>query len=89
MSRNKTVYIVIKGLLWGNIAGIVLCLLQKYTGAIKLDSAGYFLSQVPISFNWSQLVLLNVGVFAVIIVCQVIPTHIISKISPEKSVRYE
>ena len=85
----RTIYIVTRGMLWGNIVGIALCVLQKYTGAIKLDSAGYFLSQVPIAFNWSQLVLLNIGVFAVIIVCQVIPTHIISKISPEKSVRYE
>jgi lipoprotein-releasing system permease protein len=85
----RTVYIVIKGLVWGNISGIGLCLLQKYTGAIKLDSAGYFLSQVPIDFNWSQLVMLNISVFAVIIVCQIIPTHIISRISPEKSLRYE
>ena len=85
----RTIYIVTRGMLWGNIVGFALCALQRYTGAIKLDSAGYFLSQVPIAFNWWQLVFLNIGIFAVIIVCQVIPTHIISKISPEKSVRYE
>ena len=85
----RTIYIVTRGMFWGNIVGFALCVLQRYTGAIKLDSAGYFLSQVPIAFNWWQLVFLNIGIFAVIIVCQVIPTHIISKISPEKSVRYE
>jgi lipoprotein-releasing system permease protein len=85
----RAVYIVTKGIIWGNLCGIAICLIQKYSGIIKLDSAGYFLNQVPISFNWATIILLNIGVFAVIVICQLIPTHIVSKISPEKTVRYE
>ena len=85
----RAAYIVIKGMVWGNVCGILICLIQKFTGVLKLDSAGYFLSQVPISFNWTSIILLNIFVFVIIVICQSIPTHIVSKISPEKTVRYE
>ena len=54
-------FIVLRGLLWGNVLGIGICLLQKWTGLIQLDAATYYVSEVPIEMNWGLVVLLNVA----------------------------
>lgn len=82
-------FIIAKGLLWGNIAGIGLCLLQKYTGLVKLDEAAYFIAQVPIELGAWWIVALIAGTFALILALLTIPTNIISKIKPEKTIRYQ
>lgn len=81
--------IVLEGLAIGNLIGIVACMIQAATGAIKLDSSGYFLSQVPISLDPFWLIVLNLAIFVVIILTMTLPTLIVSLISPEKSLRYE
>lgn len=85
----RSSYIILKGMLWGNVAGLLICFIQKYTGLVKLSAEGYFLSEVPIFIDWRYIVALNVGVFVVIILFQLLPTMIISKIKPEKSIRFE
>lgn len=76
------------GMLWGNAVGIGLCLLQKHTGWVKLDADGYFLAEVPIHLDWGMVALLNAGVFAVILVALLIPTRIVTRISPRDALSF-
>lgn len=85
----RSAKVIVNGLLWGNVVGITLCILQKYTGLVTLDASGYFLSEVPIYIDWIKIVMLNIGVFVVILVSQLLPTMMISKIVPEKTIKYE
>ena len=81
--------LVLKGMLWGNAVGLGFCYLQQYTGLLKLNSEGYFLSHVPVYIDWGSVGLLNLGIFAAAILFVFIPTSIVSRIRPEKSIRFE
>ena len=85
----RSSFIILKGMLWGNVAGIGLCLLQYYTGWLSLSQEGYFLTTVPVWLDWGWLVLLNLATFALIVALLALPTLIISLILPEKSIRFE
>ncbi len=85
----RSAYILVAGLLIGNAIGIGLSLVQKYTDFIKLDEASYFHSSVPIELGWEWIVALNIGTLAVILVLLVFPTNIVSRITPEKTIRYQ
>lgn len=81
--------IVLKGLFWGNVAGLSLSLLQKYTGLVRLEESTYYLSCVPISINLVGILALNVATFVVLALFMLIPLLIINKISPSEIIRYE
>jgi lipoprotein-releasing system permease protein len=85
----RSAYILATGLLVGNAVGVGLALIQKYTSIVKLDESGYFLSSVPIELGWQWIVLLNVATFVVIVVLLVVPTNIVSRITPSKTIRYQ
>ena len=78
-----------KGLLWGNIIGIGLALLQLKTGLISLDPASYYLSSVPINLDPLHIILLNAGTMAAIILMLLIPSQLIARITPVKAIRYD
>ncbi len=82
-------FIIARGMLWGNVVGIGLCLLQKYTHLFKLDQSGYFLSEVPVRFDWTWLLGLNLGTFGLILALLTVPTLIVSYIKPDKTIRYQ
>jgi len=82
-------YIVGRGLLFGNIVGLSLAYLQLEFGIIKLDEANYYLSTVPINLDLVNILLLNVATFFVTILMLVVPSMVISKISPDKTIKYE
>jgi lipoprotein-releasing system permease protein len=81
-------YILGKGMLWGNILGIGLCLVQQYTGLIKLPQESYFVSQVPINLQFESVLLLNAGTVVLCIIILLLPSLVISRISPVKTLRY-
>ena len=85
----RSSFIVVKGLIIGNITGIVCCLLQQNFEIIKLDAANYFVSTVPINLNILHVVLLNALSITAIMLVLIIPSQIITKISPEKTIRFE
>lgn len=85
----RAAFLVVRGMLWGNVVGIGLCLLQQWTHLLTLDSAGYMLSEVPIALHWWWLVTLNVGVLAVIVLMLVLPARIVASVRPEEAMRYE
>ena len=85
----RSSHIALKGMLWGNLAGLALCYFQQHTGLLKLNADGYFLTIVPIHVDWAVIGLLNLGVFAAIVLMQVLPTRIVSRVQPEKTIRFD
>jgi len=85
----QAAYLISKGLLWGNVAGIGLALLQLKTGLISLDPSSYYIKTVPINLELSHILLLNAGTMAAIIFMLLIPSNLISRITPVKAIRYD
>ncbi|MEO9257484.1 MAG: FtsX-like permease family protein [Crocinitomicaceae bacterium] len=81
-------YLILKGLIWGNIIGIGLCFLQAQFHIIPLDSAVYYLNAVPIELDFTQLLLLNLGTLIVCVVSLILPTYFITRISPVKALKF-
>jgi len=77
-----------KGLLWGNIVAISLCLIQQKFQIIKLSQTDYYMPYVPIHLSILPIVLLNAGTIIVCFLMLIIPSYIISKISPVKAIRF-
>lgn len=82
-------FLIGKGMLWGNVIGISLCLLQSYTHLIKLDSSIYYLDAVPVDLNVVSLALLNIGTLLVSMLMMLGPSYLITRISPAKSICFE
>ena len=86
---RRSLHILLIGMLIGNIVGLGFCFIQKYTGFIKLDAATYYLSSVPIELHLGTVVFINLGTFLLWILMLLIPTSVINRISPTKSIRFE
>lgn len=82
-------YLIGRGLLWGNAIGIGLLLLQKYFGIIKLNPESYYVNEAPVDINLFYILLLNIGTVAICLLVLLIPSYIITKITPSKSIRFE
>lgn len=83
----QALFLVFRGLSWGNIIAIGFALIQKYTRFISLDETSYYLSSVPITINLWHLIALNALTIGVITLAMVMPTMFISKISPSRVLR--
>ena len=81
-------FLIGKGLLWGNLIGILLCLIQLQFGLIKLDTASYYLETVPINLNILHVLLLNIGSLDVTVLMFVLPSYLIAKIDPVKTISF-
>jgi len=81
-------YIIGLGLLWGNVLGFLLLWLQQCYSLIKLDPATYYVTEVPIAFTPLWVLLLNIGVLLLCLLMLLIPTYVITKISPTKSMKF-
>ena len=82
-------YLMTRGLFWGNVIGIGLLLIQKYFGIIKLNPENYYVSEAPVYLNWMYIVALNIGTIAICLLVLLIPSYIITKISPVKAIRFD
>ena len=85
----NAVYIIGKGLLWGNLFGLAMAFLQQQFGFIRLDQESYYVSAVPIQLELLPIVFLNIGILAICVLFLLIPSYIITKISPVKAIRWE
>jgi lipoprotein-releasing system permease protein len=85
----QAAYLIGKGLLWGNIIGIGLAFLQLKTGMITLDPSSYYIKTVPVNLELAHIILLNAGTMAVIIIMLLVPSQLISRITPVKAIRYD
>lgn len=82
-------YLAIKGLFWGNLIGLAICFLQYKFNLITLDPASYYLDTVPINLSLIHILLLNLGTLVSTLLFLLIPSMIIARISPERSIRFE
>lgn len=78
-----------KGMLWGNIIGLALAALQYFAHLVPLEAATYYVNTVPIAFSWEWLVGLNILTLAISLAILLLPSMIISKISPAKVMHFE
>jgi len=85
----QAAYIIGIGLVLGNLFGLSISLLQDWFRIIPLDPASYFVDAVPINLNPIHIVLLNLGTLFITIIMLVIPSGIISKISPAKTIKFD
>jgi len=85
----QAAYLIGKGLFWGNLIGIGLAYLQLKTSVITLDPSSYYIKTVPVNLELSHILLLNAGTMAAIILMLLVPTQLISRITPVKAIRYD
>ena len=78
-----------KGMLYGNLIGIGLCVAQYYLKIATLDPKTYYVNYVAIEFNWWYFLWLNVGTLVVCLLMLLLPTLIISKLTPIKTLRFD
>ena len=81
-------HLISKGLFWGNFIGVGLLLIQKYTGVIKLNPENYYVNQAPVDFNILTIMLLNLGTVSICLLVLLVPSYIITKISPVKAIKF-
>ena len=83
------VFLIGKGMLWGNVIGLALCFIQSQFHLFKLDPATYYVDRVPIEFNIWIYLLLNVCTLLVSVLMLVGPSFLVTRIHPAKSIRFE
>ena len=85
----QAAYLIVKGLFWGNFIGIGIAFLQLKTGILKLDASSYYIKTVPINLDIVNIFLLNAGTMAAIILMLLIPSQLVSRITPVRAIRYD
>ena len=82
-------FIIGRGLLWGNLVGIGIVLLQQYTGIVKLDAQTYYVSEAPMELNIPLILLLNAATLLISVFVLIAPSYLVSHIHPARSMHYE
>ena len=82
-------YLIVRGLFWGNLIGIALLLIQQQFGVVQLNPENYYVNQAPVYLNWGYIVLLNLLTISVCFLVLIVPSYLITKISPVKAIRYD
>ena len=82
-------FIVVVGLLLGNLIGLGLAWVQKTFGVVKLDEESYYLDVAPIKLEWLTILGLNVGTFVVTLLFLVLPSYLVTKVDPVKAMRFK
>lgn len=85
----QATYLIVKGLIWGNIIGLGLLFIQKYFGVVSLDPETYYVDKAPVYLNIGYILLLNLGVVVLSYMMLLIPSYFITKISPVKAIKFE
>lgn len=85
----NAMYLIGLGLFWGNLIGLGILYAQKIFGFVKLDPSTYYVSEAPVLIDFWHILSLNAGVFVVCVLILLIPSYIITKISPVKAIRFE
>lgn len=82
-------FLILKGMFWGNVAGITFCLIQSKFGIFKLDPGSYYLDTVPVNLKITHLLMLNAGTIVITLMMLLIPSWYVSKIEPDKAIRFD
>ncbi|WP_026474714.1 ABC transporter permease [Alkaliflexus imshenetskii] len=82
-------HIALRGLIWGNVIGLGICILQQQFGIVKLDPANYFLDTVPVSLNLVHLLILNAGALVAVFLMMIGPSYLAARISPVRAILFD
>ena len=82
-------YLIVLGLFWGNLIGLGLLLAQKWFKLFPLDPSVYYVSEAPVYINFGYIIVLNICTLILCLVMLLVPSYIITKISPVKAIRFE
>ena len=82
-------YLIIRGLFWGNVIGISILLIQQQFGIVQLNPENYYVNQAPVYINLGYVILLNLLTITICFLVLLIPSYIITKISPVKAIRFD
>ena len=82
-------YIIGRGLLWGNVISIALLLIQKFFGVINLPPENYYVTEAPVAIDISAILLINAGTIIICVTLLLVPSYIVTKISPVKALRFD
>ena len=82
-------HIILRGLFWGNLIAISLIVLQQQFGIITLNPENYYVTVAPVDFNWLYFLLINVGTVLISLLVLLIPSFIVTRISPVKAIRFD
>ncbi|MCF6224053.1 MAG: ABC transporter permease [Flavobacteriaceae bacterium] len=82
-------FLIGKGLFWGNLIGLSLLFIQKYFGVITLNSETYYVSEAPVYLNLKYVIFINLGTLILCLLMLIIPSYIVSKISPVKAIKFD
>ncbi len=82
-------YLIARGLIYGNLIGIGLLLIQKQFGLIELNPENYYVNEAPVYLNWFYILLLNLGTVTICLLVLLIPSYLITKISPARAIRFD
>ena len=86
---NYALLIIVRGIVLGNVLAFALILLQKYTGIITLDPDVYYVEAMPVLVNWLWVACIDVGTLIVSALAMIVPSFVVSHITPAKSIRFE
>lgn len=84
-----SVFLIGRGMLWGNVIGLAFYFVQKYMGLFTLDPSTYYMDRVPVSLSFPIWLLLNIGTLIVSVLMLLGPSYLITRIHPANSMRYE
>ena len=84
-----SVFLIGKGMLWGNAIGLLFCFVQSQFHLFKLDPESYYIDSVPVSMNILFWILINVPTLLISVLMLIGPSFLITKINPATSMRYE
>jgi lipoprotein-releasing system permease protein len=81
-------FLVMRGMFWGNLIGISFCLLQQHFSIIKLNPEVYYLNAVPMDISILAILILNAATLLVCVLALIVPSYVITRISPVKAIRF-
>ena len=84
-----SVFVIGKGLLWGNVIGVGLVVLQSCFGLFKLDASTYYVDVVPVLFHPGYVAAINVATLVICVLALIVPSFLVSRIHPAKAIRFE
>ena len=82
-------FLILRGMFWGNLTALLFCFIQSQFGLFKLDPTSYYLDTVPVNLNISYLLMLNAGTILITLMMLLFPSWYITKIEPDKAIRFD
>ena len=86
---NYAMLIILRGIVLGNLLAFALIYLQKYTGLVTLDPEVYYVEAVPVLVNWWWVLAIDLGTLVISALAMIVPSFVVSNITPAKSIRFE